>query len=140
MQPSNPTPETQPNQQAKEQLPGPISPETPLPQQVEKAPAGQETAPRPSGDTANQNAGAPVMPVPQPIAKDQPAQTVPTTTDDTPAVADDVDVIEKEWVEKAKSVVDETREDPHQQKEEIDNVKTGYLKKRYNKEVKKPEE
>lgn len=52
-----------------------------------------------------------------------------------PLSADDVDLIEKEWVEKAKQIVNQTKDDPHTQNKELNNFKAGYIKKRYNKEM-----
>lgn len=51
-------------------------------------------------------------------------------------VADETDLIEKEWVVKAKHIVEQTKSDPHLQSKEIVKVKADYLKKRYNKEIK----
>lgn len=70
---------------------------------------------------------APILP-PQslPIA-------APTTT---PLAADDNDLIEKEWVLKAKQIVAATHEDPYTQNKEISKFKADYLKKRYNKDLK----
>jgi hypothetical protein len=45
-------------------------------------------------------------------------------------------MIEKEWVERAKQVVERTRNDPYRQSEELTAVKADYLKKRYNKTIK----
>lgn len=53
-----------------------------------------------------------------------------------PAIADDVDLIEKEWVEKAKRIVEQTKHDPHQQNKEMNHMKASYLKKRYNYDIK----
>jgi hypothetical protein len=53
-----------------------------------------------------------------------------------PQIADDTDLIEKEWVEKAKQIVNHTRHDPHQQNKEMNIMKADYLKKRYNKDIK----
>ncbi len=53
-----------------------------------------------------------------------------------PQIADDTDLIEKEWVEKAKQIVEQTAHDPHAQIQAINRVKVDYLKKRYNKDVK----
>jgi O-acetylhomoserine/O-acetylserine sulfhydrylase-like pyridoxal-dependent enzyme len=50
--------------------------------------------------------------------------------------ADDVDLIEKSWVEKAKNIVSETMGNPHSQSVEITKMKADYIKKRYNKELK----
>lgn len=54
----------------------------------------------------------------------------------TPQIADDADLIEKEWVDKAKQIVDHTRHDPHLQSKEMNTMKADYLKKRYNKDLK----
>jgi hypothetical protein len=81
---------------------------------------------------------APVLPT-LPTIPD-PSLTVPlstTPTDDSgPAMADDVDLIEKEWVTKAKAIVEQTKNDPHRQNKEINKIKADYMRKRYNKDVK----
>lgn len=75
----------------------------------------------------------PAQIVPQPIAG--------TTTDDSmPEIADDNDLIEKEWVDKAKKIVEQTKADPHTQNKEMNKMKADYLKKRYNKDMKLVEE
>lgn len=60
------------------------------------------------------------------------------TVDDqaSAAGADDADVIEKEWVTKAKTIVNNTRDNPNQQSNELSKFKAEYIKKRFNKEVK----
>lgn len=55
---------------------------------------------------------------------------------DDPVIADDVDVIEKEWVDKAKRIVASTKDDPFQQEKQVSQLQADYLMKRYNKEVK----
>jgi hypothetical protein len=69
-----------------------------------------------------------VQPVPQ-----QAPQGVPQ---DFPMIADDVDVLEKEWVDKAKRIVSATKDDPHQQEKEVSKLQADYLMKRYNKKIK----
>jgi hypothetical protein len=59
----------------------------------------------------------------------------PTTDDESPLIADDADLIEKAWVEKAKQLVEQTKNDPHKQNEEINRFKATYIKKRYNKDI-----
>ncbi|MDZ7744337.1 MAG: hypothetical protein U5K77_01070 [Candidatus Saccharibacteria bacterium] len=54
----------------------------------------------------------------------------------TPPIADDVDLIEKEWVHKAKEIVEHTKDDPYKQNQQMNQVRADYLKKRYNKEIK----
>ena len=66
----------------------------------------------------------------------QQASTVPRPTIVTPATADDVDLIEKVWVEKAKEIVDGTINDPYTQSRQINQIKVDYIKKRYNKDLK----
>lgn len=61
------------------------------------------------------------------------SMTVPAVA--TPQIADDVDLIEKEWVEKAKSIVAKTKADPHAQNQELNQVKADYIKQRFNKEL-----
>jgi len=131
-------PELDPRQGSIERLPQPITPET---KEVKTAPetiSGAEKAPVGSSDSADQNAGSPPpATVPQPIvppATDEPS-AVPDD-DDTPPIAGDVDLIEKTWVRKAKQVVDQTKDDPYNQNKQINRVKAGYVKKRYNKEIK----
>lgn len=55
---------------------------------------------------------------------------------DSALIADDADLIEKEWVLKAKAIVAQTAHDPNLQTKEMGKVKAEYLKKRYNKSLK----
>ena len=59
-----------------------------------------------------------------------------TTQLDTPMVAEDIDLIEKEWVKKAKDIVAMTLGDPYRQNQQISEMKVDYIKKRYNKDIK----
>lgn len=62
---------------------------------------------------------------------------VPVTTNTVAATtADDEDLIEKEWIYKAKAIVEKTRNDPHQQSRELNMLRAGYLQKRYNRNIK----
>ena len=58
-----------------------------------------------------------------------------TSLSDNPAVANDDDLIEKEWVDKAKKIVAETRDDPHLQDEKVNKLQADYLKKRFGREL-----
>jgi nucleotide-binding universal stress UspA family protein len=63
-----------------------------------------------------------------------PVTVTPTTQDDgTPLVAADEDVIEKEWVDKAKKIITETKDDPHQRTARVNDLQKDYLQKRYGK-------
>ena len=52
-----------------------------------------------------------------------------------PEEASDADLIEKEWVLKAKMIVEHTASDPFKMQEELSKVKADYIKKRYNKDL-----
>lgn len=82
----------------------------PMPPQLTQQPVGQASVPDPYAQPAGQVTG--------------------------PPVAEDADLIEKEWVTKAKEIVARTSHDPHLQNKEMNKFKADYLKKRYNKEVK----
>jgi len=58
------------------------------------------------------------------------------STDDTPLVASDDDLIEKTWIDKAKHIVSETKTDPYQQEREVSKLQASYLLKRYGKQIK----
>lgn len=55
-------------------------------------------------------------------------------TSKLPAV--DKDLIEKQWVQKAKEIVAETKDDPYKQKTEMSRAKADYIQKRFKKTVK----
>lgn len=70
-----------------------------------------------------------------------------TTADDgqsgqttTPVIADDADVIEKEWVDKAKQIVARTQGDPHAKSNELTGLKKEYIQKRYGKTIAIPKD
>lgn len=68
----------------------------------------------------------------------QSAGAVVATHDDAGAVTatDDDDSLDEEWIQKAKTIVDQTKADPYQQSREISKVKASYLKTHYNKDIK----
>lgn len=72
------------------------------------------------------------------IANADGSNSVPVTTNASNSVltADDADLIEKEWVQKAKAIVMQTKDDPRAQNIQMNGVKAEYLKKRYNKDLK----
>jgi hypothetical protein len=82
-------------------------------------------------------------PAPPPINVALPTPTVALPTpvqqvaDDTagPTIASDDDLIEKEWVDKAKQIISQTQNDPFKREKEIGKLQADYLKKRYGKEL-----
>ena len=102
----------------------------------------QAVAPSISGINPTQNMSSttvpPTLTLPT-IPSQQPAinNVVKTTTIPVvPMTADDGDLIEKEWVNKAKKIVESFREDPHRQSKELTLFKADYMQKRYNKTIK----
>lgn len=77
------------------------------------------------------------LPVSQPVIQDD---NTDNTTHPTPAVAADDDVIEKEWVNKAKKIVNQTKGDPHAKEREVTKLQADYIQKRYGKQIKIPNE
>lgn len=63
-----------------------------------------------------------------------PAIAIPITQG-APAVAADDDLMEKEWVDKVKKIIDLTRGSPYEQAKAIAALQADYLKKRYNREM-----
>ncbi len=120
---------------------------TPHPEQGMGTPLAEQVAAQP--ETFKQPPVAQPAPVPQPQAAQPvpfqpsvppgvPPQPAPTHSA-SPTIADDADLIEKEWVIRAKQIVAATREDPHLQSKEMSRFKADYLKKRYNKDIKTEE-
>ncbi len=68
------------------------------------------------------------------------ASTASVAQLDLPDVAEDIDLIEKEWVLKAKSIVRATQGDPYDQNTKLNKVKADYVKKRFNKDLNYKEE
>ncbi|HSX17819.1 MAG TPA: hypothetical protein VLE51_00470 [Candidatus Saccharimonadales bacterium] len=111
-------------------------------QVIEKQrPAVQETgvgkrAPKPGSTAATDVTAAPLAPAAPATPTDKPAPAAPTPPATSDLQAADADLIEKEWIVRAKSIVAKTSDDPHKQKSEMSKAKADYIKKRYNKTIK----
>lgn len=131
---NQPIPERSP--ESLSNLPNPeTTPEAPL----QNPEHGQQAAPeRASEHSAQAQAAAAAQPVPislptpVPVAADDAAAVA---SDDLPAVAADDDLIEKEWVDKAKQIISDTRDDPARREKEVGRLQADYLKKRYGKQL-----
>jgi hypothetical protein len=125
------SPESFPN------LPTPEStPEIPLSSPEQGSQAAPERASEHSAQAQAAMAaqsGAATLPAPVPIPIDDASQATPG--DDLPAVAGDDDLIEKEWVDKAKQIISQTRDDPAAREKQVSRLQADYLKKRYGKEL-----
>lgn len=134
------SPESQPQIPAAEQLPV-QQPEQAPGQPGETAPDGQErqAEKRPEHTQTDDQVVLPQVADDDTPAESQPQQ--PATSEQPqsqgmPAIADDVDVIEKAWVNKAKQIIKDTRDDPRAQEEQFEQLQIDYLKKRYGRDVK----
>jgi hypothetical protein len=74
--------------------------------------------------------------LPAPVAQqDDSTVTVVPNDDGTPVAAADDDLIEKEWVDKAKKIIAETRDDPHRREAEVNKLQIEYIRKRYGRQI-----
>lgn len=119
---------------------------------TEQVPQDQEKLVHSPEQTGNQ-AGTAAPPLQAPPTQPEPTQLQQAQGIDEPTnvvvksvpVVDDgleahnVDLIEKEWVDKAKDIVAKTQDDPFHQKNEISKVKAQYIQKRFNKSIKADE-
>lgn len=79
----------------------------------------------------------PDIPVTTPVTFPQDDTATPVSSPVTAKIpAADADRIEKQWVDKAKAIVAQTKSDPFKQKNEMSKIKADYIGKRYNKTVK----
>lgn len=84
-----------------------------------------------------QPAAAMPMPMPAVPSVAQPQTAASSTTQSAAsALIEDKDLIEKEWVDRAKAIVERNRDDPYRQAKELTVVKAEYVQKHYNKTIK----
>jgi hypothetical protein len=114
--------------QNREQAPPAVNPETTIERNPERIEQRSEAAPA---------AAAPVLPapivVPLPSVPADDATVVPAGS--TPLVANDDDLIEKEWVDQAKKIIVQTKDDPYRREQEVAKLQADYLRKRYGREL-----
>ncbi len=125
------------------ELPAPPTTEAgPSTPQAEQAPVQSEKASKHAELPGSSLPPVPAPPIAAPPAgTTNPAQaTSVSAPTGSPAMADDLDLIEKEWVDKAKAIVGHTLEDPHQQNKQLNAFKADYMKKRYGKEIRLTDE
>jgi hypothetical protein len=94
--------------------------------QTKQAPKTTQQTPVP----AIPSAGPTAIPV-----KDAPSAPKTGAVSDSNLPAADADLIEKQWVSRAKAIVAQTQDDPYKQKKEMGKVKAEYIKKRFNKTI-----
>ena len=117
------SPEFTPEYGATPEAPAPFGERGPEQRQEAAPPAGPQPIP---------------ITLPTPVPQQSNAPTDGVVADDLPAVAGDDDLIEKEWVDKAKKIIAETKDDPRKRELEVNRLQVDYLKKRYGKELGTP--
>lgn len=123
-----------PTTEATESVPyerSPLHHEAPYHTNIEAMPSHPEL------DTVQAEAAQAVIPsLPAPITPVAAAvSTHGASSDDIPIVASDDDLIEKEWVDKAKKVIAETKDDPYRREREISKLQIEYIRRRYGREI-----
>lgn len=98
-------------------------------------PASQEARTGQGAGDGNGPVSASVAPQTTVAAPQAPVQAHTISLDDVPVVAADEDLIEKQWVDSAKRIIKETRDDPYQQGEALSRLQADYLQKRYGRSV-----
>lgn len=135
MEPKLPAPNFGPEQgpanygQSREYAPQPPTPETGLERGHEQLEQRAEAAPAMAAPVLPPPVAAPAPPVP--VQDD----TSVAQQDTVPLVANDDDLIEREWVKKAKEIIVETKDDPYRREQEVGKLQVDYLRKRYGKEL-----
>ena len=109
------------------------TPETAIERPAERIERQGEAA-RAAAEASTPILPAPVMPVAAP-APPAPSPTTPLVDDDLPSVANDDDLIEKEWVDKAKKIIVQTKDDPYRREQEVSKLQADYLEKRYGRKL-----
>ncbi len=70
-----------------------------------------------------------------PVAPPQAPTDTAVPQSATPLAAADEDLIEKEWVDKAKEIIQQTKDDPHARTAKVNELQRDYLQKRYGKVI-----
>lgn len=75
----------------------------------------------------------PTLPVPVTTTNDD--DDAVSLSDTSLLVANDDDLIEKEWVDKAKKIIADTKDNPFQREREISKLQIEYVRKRYGRVI-----
>lgn len=78
-----------------------------------------------------------LVPLPMPVVSSVQINNDATTTSATnfPLIANDDDLIEKEWVDRAKKIISQTKDDPYRREQEVGKLQIDYIKKRYGRDI-----
>lgn len=84
---------------------------------------------------AVQAAAAAAPALPTPVLPAQSDGGVGVSDDTTAMLANDDDLIEKEWVDKAKKILAETKNDPYERECKISELQIEYIRQRYGRVI-----
>lgn len=120
-----------------EQMPSPVEYTPSIPgfeRSAETSPeTNREKAPEHQGEQHHAVTTSPVpvqLPTPTAVSDDSSSAADPSVL---PPVAADEDLIEKEWVDSAKKVIEATKDDPYARERQVSKLQADYLQKRYGK-------
>lgn len=77
----------------------------------------------------------PSLPTPIPVTQSPQDDASAAKSGQVPLVANDDDLIEKEWVDHAKRIIAVTKDDPYRREKEISKLQVDYIQKRYGRKI-----
>ena len=81
------------------------------------------------------DSSVPIPVFPTTIVTDDPVSDDDQTATLAPIVAADEDLIEKEWVDRAKKIVADNNDDPYKKENAVNQLQRDYQKKRFGREL-----
>ncbi len=104
-------------------------------ERVEISPQNNERTQERNGGVVSLQQPTPIqLPAPVPVQVNDP-QNSDSASSNNPAVAADEDLIEKEWVDTAKKIIANTKENPYERERQVNKLQSDYLRKRYGKDL-----
>lgn len=135
-------PEITPGQRPVEQAPSPQTESYEIPPnftspEIESGSSAERLEQRSAVELAPPPPAAIPAPMPPVVPIDTPGQAPAMTSQpvQNPVAANDDDTIEKEWVDRAKQVIAQTKDNPYAREKAIGELQRDYLMKRYGRQV-----
>lgn len=119
-----------------ETMPVPTGPEFSPDSTIERHEQVAEMAPQAEASAAPPVLPTTIIPV---VSDDDAVAAASQASSASPAVANDDELIEKEWVDKAKKAITETKDDPYAREKRVSQLQADYLWKRYGRQLKSPQ-
>jgi hypothetical protein len=119
-----------------EHTPASFGVENTIEQRNERVEQRVESSPMSTAQALPLSTAMPVLTPPTTVSSDNSSSKVAV---DAPLVASDDDLIEREWVDKAKKIIVQTKDDPYMREQEVGKLQADYLRKRYGRELGAPQ-